>query len=185
MNDTDTGAEYDTGPPRTPGLTPLVSAMDGLAAVFVLVMAVLVNIDVFGRWLFNAPMAGTLELTEMGIVAIVYLGLAYAIRTRRLTRSDALLGLLERRGRTGISQSLRLAFNAAGILVFAIIAWGQVPRLIDAWSRGYYKGNVGVFTAPTWPLETITLLGAAAAAAQFAVMAFRNIRMLGRARARA
>jgi TRAP-type C4-dicarboxylate transport system permease small subunit len=165
-------------PEPTPLLTPLTTGMNTVGALVVLAMVVIVNIDVFGRWLANAPLAGTLELTEMGVVAVVYLTVAHAAAGKRLTRSDALLGLLERRGHMTTVNALRLVFNCAGVVVFALIAWGQVPRLIDAWSRGYFKGNVGIFTAPTWPLEAIMLLGAIAAGLQFLVLAWRRFQDL-------
>ncbi|ETX28481.1 TRAP transporter small permease subunit [Roseivivax isoporae] len=166
-------------PEPTPGLTPLTTAMNTAGALIVLAMVVVVNVDVFGRWLANAPLAGTLELTEMGVVAVVYLTIAHAVAGRRLTRSDALLGLLERGGRRRATSGLRLFFNLAGVFVFAVIAWGQVPRVIDAWTRGYFKGNVGIFTAPTWPLEAVMLVGSVAAGLQFLVLAVRRLRELG------
>jgi TRAP-type mannitol/chloroaromatic compound transport system permease small subunit len=165
-------------PEPTPGLTPLTTAMNTVGALIVLGMVMIVNIDVFGRWLANSPLAGTLELTEMGVVAVVYLTIAHAVAGKRLTRSDALLGVMERRGAIRTVATLRMVFNAAGAVVFAIIAYGQFPRLVDAWTQGYFKGNVGIFTAPTWPLEAIMLLGAAAACAQFVVLAVRRVRDL-------
>lgn len=152
--------------------------MNTVGALVVLGMVAIVNIDVFGRWLANAPLAGTLEMTEMGVVAVVYLTIAHAVAGKRLTRSDALLGFLESRGRMTAVLTLRLVFNCAGAVVFALIAWGQVPRVIDAWSRGYFKGNVGIFTAPTWPLEAIMLVGAVAAGLQFLVLAWRRLQDL-------
>lgn len=175
----DSGGQGPRDPLKpTPVLTPITMAMNTAGALIVLAMVVIVNIDVFGRWLANSPLSGTLELTEMGVVAVVYLTVAHAVAGKRLTRSDALLGLLERRGKRQLNNILRLIFNVAGVVVFALIAWGQVPRVVDAWSRGYFKGNVGIFTAPTWPLEAIMLLGAVAAGLQFLVLALRRLREL-------
>ncbi|WP_238547815.1 TRAP transporter small permease subunit [Meridianimarinicoccus roseus] len=161
-----------------PVLTPVTTAMNTVGALLVLGMVVIVNIDVFGRWLANAPLAGTLELTEMGVVAVVYLTIGHAVAGRRLTRSDAALGLLHRRGHRRTELALRTVFNAAGATVFTIIAWGQLPRLADAWNYNYFKGNVGIFTAPTWPLEAIMLTGAIAAALHFAALTVRRARAL-------
>lgn len=161
-----------------PVLTPITTVMNTVGAIVVLGMVVIVNIDVFGRWLFNSPLAGTLELTEMGVVAVVYLTVGHAVAGRRLTRSEAALGLLQRRGVRRMELALRTVFNAAGAIVFTIIAWGQVSRLSDAWSYGYFKGNVGIFTAPTWPLEAIMLTGAIAAALHFAALCLRRGRVL-------
>lgn len=186
--DPDRGRGGDT-PPRPaaptpdvikgpPVLTPITTVMNTVGAIVVLGMVVIVNIDVFGRWLFNSPLAGTLELTEMGVVAVVYLTIGHAVAGRRLTRSDAALGLLQRLNARRTELILRTVFNGAGALVFAIIAWGQVSRLADAWSYGYFKGNVGIFTAPTWPLEAIMLTGAVAAALHFAALCLRRGRVL-------
>lgn len=165
-------------PEPVPLLTPVTSLMNALGAVLVLVLMVIVNIDVFGRWLMDSPLAGTLELTEMGVVAVVYLTIAHAVAGKRLTRSDALLGLLDRRGFLRSGLVLRTAFNLLGGVVFGLIAIGQAPRVVDAWTRGYFNGNVGIFTAPTWPLEAILFLGAVAACLQFLVLAFRRLREL-------
>jgi TRAP-type C4-dicarboxylate transport system permease small subunit len=152
--------------------------MNAAGALAVLAMVLFVNIDVFGRWLIDTPLVGTLELTEMGVVAVVYLTIGHAVAGQRLTRSDALLGLLERRGGKKGALVLRLIFNSAGALVFALITLGQVPRVIDAWTGGYFKGNVGIFTAPTWPLEAILLAGVIAAGLQFLVLAWRRFQDL-------
>lgn len=182
MSDTDeTGGDGDV-PDPVPLLTPLTSVMNTAGALIVLAMVAIVNVDVFGRWLANAPLSGTLELTEMGVVAVVYLTIAHAVAGKRLTRSDALLGFAERRGAVRFGLRLRLFFNLAGAVVFAIIAQGQFPRVIDAWTGGYFKGNVGIFTAPTWPLEAIILIGATAACLQFCVLAYRRWRDLAAAR---
>jgi len=172
------GVHTPSDDPKTPVLTPLVVGMDAVGAMIVLGMMVIVNIDVFGRWLLNSPLPGTFELTEMGIVAVVYLQLAHTVRARRLTRSDTLLNYLSSKGARGVDQFLRMAFNIVGAGMLTVIAYGQWPRVADAWSRGYYKGNVGIFTAPTWPLETIMLLGATAAAIQFLILAWRNFAAL-------
>ena len=176
MTSEEGSASSDTS--STPGFTPIVVGIDAFGALIVLGMMVIVNIDVFGRWLWNSPLSGTLELTEMGIVAIVYLQLAHTIRVKGLTRSDTLLLFLTRIRAKGTALMLRMVFNLTGTLVLSIIAYGQISRLIHAWSRGYYKGNVGIFTAPTWPLEAIILVGAAAGAIQFMILAYRNLSAL-------
>lgn len=159
---------------HTPGFSQFVVALDALAALVVLAMVAIVNTDVFGRWLFNLPLAGALEMTEMGVVAAVYLALAHCIATGRITRSDGLLTFLDRR-RPKFGEGLRLLFNLSGVVVLLFIAYGQYPRLIDAWQYGYFKGNPGVFTAPRWPLDAIMLIGVLAGALQFLLLALRNI----------
>lgn len=160
-----------------PGLTPVVTGMNAVGAVVVLLMALLVNVDVLGRWLFNSPLDGAVELTEMGIVAIVYLQLAHAIAVGRLTRSEMLLDLTERR-LPRVNLTLRMVFNLMGAFVLAVIVYGQLPRLVSAWENGFYKGNPGVFQAPTWPLEAILLVGAIFGIVQFGVLAWQNVALM-------
>ncbi len=168
----------DENIPDVAGHTPVFSrfavALDALAALVVLAMVAIVNTDVLGRWLFNRPLSGALELTEMGVVAAVYLALAHCIATGRMTRSDGLLTYLDRQ-RPKSSAVLRLIFNISGVVVLLFIAYGQYPRLLDAWQFGYFKGNPGVFTAPRWPLDAILLVGVLAGALQFLLLALRNI----------
>ena len=146
-----------------PGLTPAVTGMNAIGAVVVLLMALLVNVDVLGRW--------------MGIVAIVYLQLAHAIAVGRLTRSEMLLDLTERR-MPRLNLTLRTVFNLMGAFVLAVIVYGQLPRLVSAWENGFYKGNPGVFQAPTWPLEAILLVGAIFGIVQFGVLAWQNVALM-------
>lgn len=157
------------------GFGGAVVGFDVIGTFVVLGMMIVVNLDVLGRWLFNAPLAGTAELSEIGIVALVYLHIAHTIRSRSLIRADTLLNYLERKSKILTEQSLRCAFNLAGAVVFAIIAYGQAPRLIASWNGGYYKGNEGVFTVPVWPLDTIILVGSILASMQFLALAWANI----------
>lgn len=57
----------------------------------------------------------------------------------------------------------------------AVILVGQIPRLIEAWTENSFKGNPGLFTAPTWPLELMVALGCAAAFVQFLIQLFRAL----------
>ena len=51
----------------------------------------LINSDVLGRNLFNAPVRGVTELVSLSIVGIVFLQLADTLHSGRFTRADVLL----------------------------------------------------------------------------------------------
>lgn len=167
----------DEGMPEVPVLTPLVRLYGFLGAAVVLGLLVIVNVDVFGRYFFNRPLAGTLELSEMGIVAIVFLQLASTIGARRMTRSDGVLGFVEKRKPT-LAFSMRAAFNILGAVMMLIIAYGQYPRMVTSYVRGYYKGNIGIFTAPSWPLDAIVFTGVVLGAIMFLTLAIVNLSKL-------
>ncbi|NNU82049.1 TRAP transporter small permease subunit [Halovulum dunhuangense] len=171
------GNLLDNQMPEFPILTPLARLYGFAGAAVVLGLLIIVNVDVFGRFLFNRPLAGTLELSEMGIVAIVFLQLAGTIGARRLTRSDGFLGFVERR-RSVLALYMRAIFNILGAVTLLVVAYGQFPRLITSYVRGYYKGNVGIFTAPTWPLDAIVLTGVVLGAVMFVALAGVNVKKI-------
>lgn len=168
------GNLLDEQMPEVPVLTPLVRLYGFVGAAVVLCLLVIVNVDVFGRFFFNRPFAGTLELSEMGIVAIVFLQLASTIGARRMTRSDGFLGFVDRR-KPELALSMRAIFNILGAIMLLVIAYGQYPRMITSYVRGYYKGNIGIFTAPSWPLDAIVFTGVILGAVMFVILAAMNI----------
>ena len=76
------------------GFSKFVAGLNSAGSVLILAIVVLINLDVFSRFLFNNPIDGVTELVELSIVAIVFLQLADAVRNGRLTRSDGLYNRL-------------------------------------------------------------------------------------------
>jgi hypothetical protein len=58
----------------------------------------------------------------------------------------------------------------------AIGLWGSIPLLKEAIERNSWIGNEGVFTAPVWPVKTITVIGLAACLVQFLRLAAASLR---------
>ena len=52
----------------------LASVLNGLAAVTLMALMIITCIDVFGRYLFNSPLTGSTELTEMSLAILVFAG---------------------------------------------------------------------------------------------------------------
>ena len=69
-----------------------------------------------------------------------------------------------------------VAFDLAGAIFFILILQGAVPRLIEAYERGYFAGNEGLFVVPVWPIRLILVIGCIVVALQFALLAWRNVR---------
>src|SRR3990172_9083992 len=140
--------------------------MNALGSVWILLLVLMVFADALGRSFFSHPIAGVTELIQISVVGIVFLQLADAIRTGRLTRSDTFLGVLQlRTPRAGAA--LEGVFCLLGATYMAIGLWGSVPLLKEAIERNSWIGNEGVFTAPVWPVKTIIVIGLAVCLAQF------------------
>jgi len=155
-------------------LSGAVAALNGAGTILIFLLMILINLDVLMRYAFNSPIDGVTELVELSIVAIVFLQLADTVRCGRLTRSDGFYNRIRRLSpRTG--HVLAVIFESAGIFFFAAILYGAVPRLIDAYSKGYYTGNVGIFVFPVWPVRLILVIGCIAVILVFLQFIFRHL----------
>ena len=153
----------------------LLSFLNGAGSVLIFALVVLINLDIVARFVFNAPIGGVTELVELSIVAIVFLQIADAIRAGRLTRSDGLYSrLCIRHPRLG--HGVGAVFDIAGAMFFVTIVIGGIPRLVDAWQRGYFSGITGVFVVPVWPVRLVVVIGALSAVVVFLLLAFRNLK---------
>lgn len=156
-----------------------VAGMNSVGTVLIFGLVVLINLDVFSRFLFNAPIDGVTELVELSIVAIVFLQLADAVRAGRLTRSDGFYAKLQVRV-PRFAHVLGALFDLAGAVFFVTIIMGSVPRLVDAWQRNYFSGNKGIFVVPVWPVRLILVIGALTVVFVFLGLAWKHLAALGK-----
>lgn len=155
----------------------LLGAMNALGTVWIFLLMVLINSDILGRELFSTPVRGTTELLALSIVGIVFLQLGHALMSGRMTRSDMLIeNLLIARPRAG--RALQGVFNLLGVVFLVIIFWGSLALFEEAIEIGEYVGAAGDFTAPTWPVRLLILIGAAATGLQYLIMAWQDFRFV-------
>ncbi len=150
--------------------------LNAVGTVWIFLLMVLINADIFGREALDAPIRGVTELVSLSIVGIVFLQLAHTLWAGRLTRSDALLNHLLRT-RPWLGHGLSALYNLIGAVLFAIIFHASVPYFQTAWEIDEYVGAAGDFTAPVWPIKLIILIGCAATAIQFLLLAWKEFRM--------
>ena len=137
-----------------------------MGTLLIVLIMLLVNGDVLLRNLFNAPISGVPEIVSMSIVAIVFLQVAQSFQMERLTRTEMILkkmALYSKRLRAGIE----LLYNMAALFLIIVLikySWGL---FIKAWVKGTFKGTIGDFTAPIWPIKLIIIVGCVALCLQF------------------
>jgi TRAP-type mannitol/chloroaromatic compound transport system permease small subunit len=155
----------------------LVSGINAVGTVWIFVLMVLINSDVFMRFLFNAPVMGVPLIISMSIIGIVFLQLPDALRNGRFIRNDGLIAvLLERRPNLG--QTLEAIYNFAGFLFMAVLVWYEWPFLVKNWVSKTYAGNEGDFILPVWPLTLMVVIGSVCCGIQYLRHMCRNIRYL-------
>jgi TRAP-type C4-dicarboxylate transport system permease small subunit len=155
----------------------LVVGMNAAGSVWVLLLILLVTGDAVGRSFFAAPIVGTVELTQISIVGIVFMQLGDAVRSGRLTRSETFLDVL-RLARPRAAAALEALFCLLGALYMGIGLWGSVPLLLEAIERNSWIGNEGVFTAPVWPVKTVIVAGLAVCLVQFLRLSLESFRKI-------
>ncbi len=155
----------------------LVVGLNGVGTAWIFVLMLVVNTDVISRFIFNAPIQGVTEIVRLSIVGIVFLQISDAVRLGRLTRSDGLYQRFATRHPVA-GNVAGLVFDVLGATFFGILLIGSVPRLFEAWERGYFLGNEGLFTVPIWPIRLILVIGCAVVSIQFLILAARHFSRL-------
>ncbi len=150
----------------------LLGGLNAVGTVWIFALMVLINRDVFGRYFFNAPVDGVPEMIELSIVGIVFLQLGDATRTGRLTRSDGLFYFVLRKW-PAMGRVMGALFDLLGAFLMGLILYGSVPMLREAWAENHFIGEIGIFTAPTWPIKAIIVVGCLVTLLQFVVFAWR------------
>lgn len=130
-------------------LKHLVVAMAIVSAGLVFSMMLLVAFNVLGRYFFNHPVTGTIELTMLLMVGIIFLGYAYAQRRRMHIRVTLFTSRLGAKGQL-ISDILYFSVTA---VFFSILAWRTTIAAIDSWQiREILQG---VLPLPVYPAKTL------------------------------
>jgi TRAP-type C4-dicarboxylate transport system permease small subunit len=154
------------GGPSTAPAHPLGRVAEVLAAIgtlWIFAMMLLVVADVVGRNFLDAPITGVAEFASRSVASIVFLTLASAICSGRMTRSDFVPRLLGTRA-PGLVRALDVGNALLGVVLFAALAVIGWPELMRSWQGNEYFGVQGVATMAAWPFRALLVGGAAVAA---------------------
>ncbi len=141
--------------------------MNSAGTIWMFFIMVLILADIFAREVFNAPIAGTAELVGYSIVGAVYLQLAHSLHVGRFTNAELLIDWLKT-NRPIAASIYQAVFDALGVFVFLLIAYGTYYKLLEAWPDLKF-GVEGTFAIHVWPLRAIILVGAIAVAIEYAI----------------
>jgi TRAP-type mannitol/chloroaromatic compound transport system permease small subunit len=168
-------AEDSYGTPLPWQFQRLGKLLNALGTVWIIALMLLINTDVLGRNLLDAPVRGVTELVALSIVGIVFLQLADTLHSGRFTRADVLLSRLKQR-RPVFAARLQALYHLIGAGLMGIILWAAWAPLVDAIRIRQYVGAIGDFTAPVWPVRLIMLIGLSATLVTFVLLAWTDLR---------
>ena len=103
-------------------------------------MMLLGTVDVTGRYLFNKPILGTVEIFGMLLPALVLLGLGYTQQARAHIRMETLFSRLSSRAQTILS----IIVTAGALFVSVLILWRGAVFIGTYWSTGRVIPTIGV-----------------------------------------
>jgi TRAP-type C4-dicarboxylate transport system permease small subunit len=145
--------------------------MNVLGTSMVMFIMLVVLCDVFGRFLFNKPLAGTPEIVAMSIAVIVYLQFPSTLRAGRVISAD---GLIESIGKKSVraEQWVQAFHHSVGGVMFALTAYFVSLLVIKAFNSNDFYGSVSLFTFPKWPVFSVIVLGSAMMSIQYFLLTF-------------
>lgn len=129
--------------------------LHGVSAVALLAVMLLTVADVAGRWLLNRPVQGTVELTQLALVAIVFLALGRVEDRGEHIAIDLVVDRLPQQWR----RAVRVVAGLVSVLVLALVTW-QLYEFAGRMRAGDHV--TGVLAVPIYPVALLAVAGALA-----------------------
>lgn len=106
-----------------------VEALLGVAAsTILLAMMALTTVDVVARYVFNRPLRGAFEVTELLLLVLIFAGLPLVSFTNEHAVMDFIDRVLGRRALRGLQGGVELV-NAVLMLGLAWLVWSKADRI--------------------------------------------------------
>ncbi|MEO3388194.1 TRAP transporter small permease [Mesorhizobium sp. CAU 1741] len=125
----------------------------GLGLVGLLLMGAIIIVDVFMRWILNAPLYGMSDLVELTTPVIV----ASCLPSAFAARQNITIRFLGRALAPRASQAVELFGQATVIVVLAAIVWQVGKHTAGMINYNQLTWLLGVPVWPSWVLTTILL----------------------------
>ena len=143
-------------------LSAINRASIAICSVSIAVMMAYGFVDVVGRYLFDRPLYGTYELSELLLAVVVFLSIASCQAEDRHMRVDFLLPYMSTRMRALIDGSA----YACGVLICGFMAWYSIGPAVYSWEIGEH--TEGMISFPVYPAKIVVPIGFALLGLQLA-----------------
>lgn len=136
-------------------LSAVENALVVIAGALVFFLMLYGTADVLSRWLLNRPLPSTYEYMELGMVAVVYLGVAQVQRLRGHIAVDFLNKYFPAR----MNEVIDVVNCLFGLLLSGVIVWWGAAAAWSSYETGEYVGSVA--RVHVFPARVALLLGLA------------------------
>ena len=140
-----------------------------ISATWVIGIAVIIVVDVVGRYLFGSPLLGTTEIIKNSIVTITFLQIPLAVYRGNMIRTTFLYDRLKPK----IQRTFRALTYITGLIFFFAIAWSSITPAYEAFLVSEYEGE-GALRVPTYPVRILIVVNSLFIAYVYAVMLVRD-----------
>jgi TRAP-type C4-dicarboxylate transport system permease small subunit len=128
------------------------STLAYLGAVSLFIMMCLTVADVLGRYVFNKPITGTFELTELMVLILIFSFLANAQANKAHVTVDLILSRFPKTFRVYIE----LFNHIMSLALMILITWIGALRALELKEVAEASPNLGI---PTYPFAFFLVLG--------------------------
>lgn len=122
----------------------------GMAVIFILML--ITTIDVILRKVSTLSIMGSYELTEMGMLIIVFLGIAAFQVKKGHVRVDMFINKFPGRSKLIVDTIVQLIECVAG----GFLIYGNLEKMLSNGARGITTSTLLI---PTWPFCAIMMIG--------------------------
>jgi TRAP-type C4-dicarboxylate transport system permease small subunit len=126
-----------------------VVAIVGATLVFLTMF--ITTIDVVGRF-FRVPFTGTMEISELTLAVMVFLGWAYTQAEKGHISIDIFFNILPKR----LRNILEVMNPLFGIALLSLVVWQGVIYSMDTRVSQIATDNLGI---PVWPFQFMIVIG--------------------------
>ena len=108
-----------------------------VSAFWVVILALIIFVDVSGRFFLNMPLLGAAEVIKNSVVSITFLQLPLAIYRGGMIRTTLIYDIVNSIGK----KIIRSSTNILGLCLFMGIAYSSWQPFLEAWQIGEYEGD--------------------------------------------
>ena len=130
-----------------------VLALAAAGAVFILVMMGIIVTSVSGRFLFGRPLPGVIEVSEVLMVGIVFLGLARAQQEKLNVRTELITSHLPNK----VQFLLSLLGLLTGLALMIGVTWYGAKEGYGSFL--IREERYGIIYFPVWPAKIVVPVG--------------------------
>jgi len=136
--------------------------------ILIAVMGSVTVVAVIGRYVFRWALRGQVDITEILMAGIVFLGLAFTLRVGGHIRIEFFVGMLKGRF-YHLSEFSTLLLS---LFLFAVTFISSLRFTIDAWVVGDITGEVYL---PTWPAKLCIAIGSLLICLRLVIMLIQHM----------